>query len=498
MRSGTQKNKNKKPIGIRWKLFVYMALLVLLMLTLLWVLQSLFLEPLYKQTRKREIETMAETLIALPVGETLADKAETLALKNGICVILLDGRGKTLLSVSGINNCAIHNINRSGLSTLSFLAEQNGGELMQSFRKDDYRDMYYVVDESRDESSLSGTESVIYTRVFSDSEANRYTLYLNTIITPVSSTVSTLNRMLLAVSGVTLIVSLLFAYTVSKSLSRPLVEMSEKAKKLAAGDYDIDFVSGGDKEIRQLGQTLNAAEADLKKAETFRRELIANVSHDLRTPLTMISGYAEVMRDIPGENTPENVQIIIDETERLTSLVNDVLDLSKLQSGTQKPELCLFNFTETVKTAMERYRRLTEQRGYDIRFEADSDLIVLADRTRILQVIYNLVNNALTYTGEDKKVLLRQLVRDGRLRFEVTDSGEGIEQDKLIHIWDRYYKVDSVHKRSAVGTGLGLSIVKTIVEMHGGSYGVISEMGKGSTFWFELPREALSDAPTAG
>ena len=146
MRSGTQKNKNKKPIGIRWKLFVYMALLVLLMLTLLWVLQSLFLEPLYKQTRKREIETMAETLIALPVGETLADKAETLALKNGICVILLDGRGKTLLSVSGINNCAIHNINRSGLSTLSFLAEQNGGELMQSFRKDDYKgDMTHFV-----------------------------------------------------------------------------------------------------------------------------------------------------------------------------------------------------------------------------------------------------------------------------------------------------------------------------------------------------------------
>ena len=230
--------------------------------------------------------------------------------------------------------------------------------------------------------------------------------------------------------------------------------------------------------------SLNVAAVELSKVETLRRDLIANVSHDLRTPLTMITGYAEVMRDLPGENTPENVQIIIDEATRLTTLVNDLLDLSKLQSGTVTLAPTSFSLTECIRTILHRYDKLID---YQFDFQYDRDVEVIADELKITQVVYNLINNAVTYTGEDKKITLRQLVMEDRVRIEVSDTGEGIPEDKLQDIWERYDKVDKEHKRAQVGTGLGLSIVKTVIDLHGGTYGVQSALGQGSTFWFELP-----------
>ena len=259
---------------------------------------------------------------------------------------------------------------------------------------------------------------------------------------------------------------------------------------LAEGNYDVRFGVGGYREIAELSDTLSVAAEELSKTGALQRELIANISHDLRTPLTMIGGYAEMMRDIPGENTPENMQIIIDETKRLTSLVNDLLDISKLQSGTQTLSLSDFNLTETIREVIGRFSKLTEQDGWTIDFTASEEVIVNADRTRILQVVYNFINNAITHSGGDKLVEVRQIVseRDGKkvVRIEVTDHGEGIPEENLKYIWDRYYKVDKTHRRAVTGSGLGLSIVKSILEMHHARYGVESEVGKGSTFWFEL------------
>ena len=196
----------------------------------------------------------------------------------------------------------------------------------------------------------------------------------------------------------------------------------------------------------------------------------------------MIAGYSEVMRDIPGENTPENVQIIIDETNRLTTLVNDMLDLSKLQAGAIPLKRSVFNLTESIREIMTRYDKLAD---FHFVFEAGEEVYVNADELKISQVVYNLVNN---YTGFDKTVRVRQRVQGNVVRVEVIDSGEGIEPDKLKDIWERYYKVDKSHKRAQVGSGLGLSIVKSILELHGGRYGVQSEVGKGSIFWFQLER----------
>jgi signal transduction histidine kinase len=283
------------------------------------------------------------------------------------------------------------------------------------------------------------------------------------------------------------LLSLVIAILLSFHISKPIIQISNTAKKISDGDLNVEFEERGYKEISELSKTLNYTVQEITKSEKLQRELIANVSHDLRTPLTMISAYSEVMRDLPGENTPENVQVIIDEAKRLTNLVNDLLDTSKLQAGVTEAKMKEYNLTAGIKSVMERYAKLVEQDGYDIEFKyEEEEVIVEADEFKIYQVLYNLVNNAINYTGEDKKVTVKQIVNGGIVRIEVTDTGEGIAPDKLDSVWDRYYKIDKTHKRAVMGTGLGLSIVKNIIKLHDGNYGVKSVVGEGSTFWFEL------------
>jgi signal transduction histidine kinase len=275
------------------------------------------------------------------------------------------------------------------------------------------------------------------------------------------------------------------ALVLARMICIPMQRMGQAANKLAQGDYDTRFYGGGYREAEELAEALNFAASELQKNDSLQRELVANISHDLRTPLTMIKGYGEVMRDIPDENTPENIQVIIDETERLTELVNDMLDLSKIKSGTRGIELEVFDLTEAISALLMRYERFTDNQ-YVINFVHDESVFVRANRNMILQATYNLVNNAINYTGDDKTVIISQRVSDGRVRISVTDTGKGIAKEDLPYIWDRYYRVDKVHKRAVVGTGLGLSIVKGVLEAHHANFGVESELGEGSTFYFEL------------
>ena len=191
---------------------------------------------------------------------------------------------------------------------------------------------------------------------------------------------------------------------------------------------------------------------------------------------------------------PENVQVVIDEAERLTNLVNDMLDISKLQAGVMQMNATEYNLTESIESVFDRYNKLKEQDGYTINFEFEQKVIVFADEYKIFQVIYNLINNAVNYTGENKTVTVKQtLKKENTVRIEVIDSGDGIAEEALPYVWDRYYKVDKTHKRAVMGTGLGLSIVKNILELHHAAYGVESMVGSGTTFWFELKYKKLAD-----
>lgn len=191
---------------------------------------------------------------------------------------------------------------------------------------------------------------------------------------------------------------------------------------------------------------------------------------------------------MPDEGTPENMQVIIDETKRLSTLVNSILELNLARNGMNELECRHFDLTACVEEILKRYQKLTEQEGYKIFFEPDQHVNVFADEMKVQQVVYNLINNAITYTGVDKTVMIRQLIQGNIIRIEVADSGEGIAPEELEHIWDRYYRGKKPHKRAAVGSGLGLSIVKGILDRHGLAYGVESKEGEGSTFWFEIAK----------
>ena len=310
------------------------------------------------------------------------------------------------------------------------------------------------------------------------------------MITPVDATVQTLRVQLIIITAVLLIISVITAFIISKNISDPIIRLTEESKKLPAGEFrfDISENHGGYKEIDQLGTTLQTANDEINKVDELRKELIANVSHDLRTPLTLISGYSEMMRDIPGEITPENLQNIIDETERLSGLVSDMLSISKIEAGMQALETQVFCFTDLVEEIRKRYQTMTEKNGFDIRFEYDIRVNVDADRSKLSQVIANLLNNAINYSTDDKRVLIRQTVTGDTIKLEVIDHGIGIPKDQLANIWDRYYRATENHKRDMVGTGLGLSIVKKLLGLHSARYGVESTLGKGSCFWFEIKK----------
>lgn len=479
-------------IKMAWKVFGFMVAFIAMLLALLWTFQTVFLQNFYTAIKTGSIRSSASAIAQNIDNQDLQTLIERISLSDSICIKIVNEEGEDICSVETMRNCKIHKAPADVVQGWFQDTIKNGGSL-EYFGKD-YNKEFTA------EMKFSGKlppsdhfvqESLIYSKIVTKADGENVMILLNTFITPVNATVDTLRIQLVYISIIMLVIALAIAIVMSRHLSKPIIQINMSAKELAKGNYDIVFKASGYQEISELNQTLNYTAKELSKVETLRRELIGNISHDLRTPLTMIAGYAEVMRDIPGENTPENVQIIIDEANHLSTLVSDLLDISKLQSGVQTVNLSVFSLTQNIHNILMRYAKLVEQNGVKINLEADSDVFVSADDVKIAQVIYNLVNNAINYTGRDKTVTIKQIiVADNSQRYariEIKDSGEGISPQQLVLIWDRYYKVDKMHKQAMVGTGLGLSIVKSVLELHHAKYGVESEEGVGSTFWFELP-----------
>ncbi len=496
---------NRKPLSVKWKLLLYFGGFAAIVLALLWCFQVIFLEEFYKAIKTRELNAAADSISEQMFESDLSTLLKNLAQQNQVCAMAIGTDGSLIASADTLPNCRIHKMPPAELFSLYAAAVENGGSFIQRTSREDGRFFIYgesgkaLLEELPEEAANDVLnqekplppffdrveESIICVRVVADEAGNERVLLLNSVISPVSATTTTLRTQLTILTALMLLLAAGFAVLLSKKISRPVIRINDSAKELAKGEYHR-YKGKSYREIRELDETLSDVSLELQKSETLKRELLANVSHDLRTPLTMITAYAEAMRDLPGENTPENVQVIIDEATHLNALVNDLLDLSKHQAGVQKLSKERFSLTGLVRETLTRYTKLREQEGYQITFEASEEAFVEADRMKISQVIYNLINNAVNYTGKDKKVIIRQERKDGFVTLSIWDTGEGIPKEQLGLVWERYYKLDKTHKRAAVGTGLGLSIVKNILDMHKAQYGVQSKVGEGSVFWFRL------------
>lgn len=483
-------NAFQNRLSIRSRIFFYFLLFTALLLVLLWLFQIVFLDEFYRFQKTEMLKSSSESIVRNIDNENLQTLVDRIAEQNGVCVLIAN---KSMQEVAGSDTspgCIIHHMSRRDLGR--FANSIGAGEQvvfhtfpMAGFRNDKYDAEKFAgrVPPSDDGNARS---MVTAQRAVLEDGSVAY-VFLNALVTPVTATVQTIRNELVFITAILVLLSFLISLVLSRRITRPLVETTIAAGELSEGRYTPVKSAVSYREIDQLNRQLVKTAHDLRRVEGMQRELIANISHDLRTPLTLIEGYAEVMRDLPGENTPENMQVIIDETKRLSTLVNAVLDYSVSRSGQAAPQVTRFNLTAAIREIMTRYAKLTEQDGYHIIFDPDRDAFVTADEIKVGQVIYNLINNALTYTGSDKTVSVLQTVRDGRVKIEVRDSGEGIAPEDLPYIWGRYYRGDRPHKRAAIGTGLGLNIVKGILDSHGLAYGVESEKEKGSTFWFVLP-----------
>lgn len=476
--------KQKKKLKISWRIFISLAVFTIVIIALLWLFQVVFLNDIYSFIKNQDIKAATES-----VSDNYNEKVDlteyinSVATQEDVCIMVITSNGGALYNCHNDRDCVIHKLsnNLSNLIKIYDMTVAAGGTYFESFRSG-----FDAVQPGNKDYAKS---NVVSSKIVNTVSSEPVCVIVNSTVVPVTATVDTLNIQLIFITIIMLILAIVMAFLISRGISKPIAEMSNSARELSKGNYDVQFSTKGDQEISELGETLNFTASELSKVDQYRKDLIANISHDMRTPLTMITGYGEVMRDIPGENNAENIQIIIDEANRLSVLVNDALDISKLQSGKMEAEFSCYSLTESVNSVVERYRKMVSHNGYNISFEYSSNVFVNADQIKISQVIYNLLTNAINYTGENKQVIVRQLADQdaGIVRIEFEDFGEGIPKEQFHNIWDRYYKIDKTHKRGTVGTGLGLSIVRNILELHHARYGLRSTLGRGSVFWFELP-----------
>ncbi len=495
------KHKKTGGISIRWKLAVYLAVFIALVLIVTWVFQVYLLDTFYEHIKKKELVESAAYLSEYLESEDLSLLAYSCAVDGTMSVTICRLEEGEISSLVNVDATGRHGtvLSNEMMMALCNLAYENGGSYLGRFfgaREVNKNEPAFFFGEGGMKDQLRGNNvRLMYLSLVESESGNSYLILLNAGLQPLESTVQILQTQFLWIAVILLICAGIMVFLLYHHISAPLVSMNEAAKQLALGKYDVEFSGKGYRETRELASTLNYASNELSRLDKLQKELIANISHDLRTPLTMIKGYSEIMRDLPGENTPENIQVVIDETTRLSELVNDLLDLSKIQSGARRSEPEEFDLTAALEETMNRYDTFVRHKGYRINLHTDGNAWIYADRSMILQVLYNLINNAINYTGEDLSVTVTQTVIDRCVRISVTDTGEGISPEQMPLVWDRYYKVDKVHRRAMIGTGLGLSIVKEILEQHRAAYGVSSTVGKGSTFWFELPLCRVPELP---
>ena len=465
--------------SIGFKLFLYFTLLAAAILCILWLLQTVFLQGLYEGMMTRELERVAGELAAARDESDFEGRLDRAALNNSILVYVIDGNGVVSYSTDE------HMSARWG--------ERKGrGMMMMYALPSDYQDFLARLNQSADGrvhytvgSGAAGAKTLVVGVRLDDQ-----VLYISTPLDPLSVTIEILRQQLLYVSLAALLMGLVVAFFIARRFTRPIAAITRQAEGLAEGRFPEAFDKGFCSEMDKLSDTLSYASRELGKVEGLRRDLIANVSHDLRTPLTMIKAYAELIRDISGDNKAKreaHLAVIASEADRLTELVNDILALSRVQSGGVALDVKETDLSQAVGRVMSRFEPLFAREGYQFHAEIEPGQMAKADERRIEQVLYNLIGNAMNYIGQDRTVYVSVKGLQNAARVEIGDRGEGIAAEDVPRIWERYYKAKN-HVRVKAGTGLGLSIVKGILELHGAKYGVASRVGEGSTFWFELGR----------
>ena len=447
-------------------LLKYFLLFSITILSILWILQTILFQSFYKEQKMNDVYYVSSILKNYENNSNFYQEISSLAIDKGVCVEINDNNYDLLYQSNYMGKGCIYNKEATYSYKFDFITNNKTNE------------KYFI------KNTKYKNETFIYALRLNNGES----AFINTSIEPIDGTIFLIRKELVVITIIVLILSYIMAYYLSNYISKPIKNMSDKARILATGNFDIEFLTDSKiLEIEELSHSLNYAKTELNGMDEMKRDLLANVSHDLKTPLTLIKGTAEMLEDLHKDNPEKrsiDVQTITEEVDRLTNLVNDILDLSKMSAIQEELIIEDFDLIVLIQNILKRYDVLKETEKYNFIFDCPKDSIIIhADKKKMEQVIYNLINNAIQYTGDDNTIYIDINIKKDVI-VKIRDTGKGIDKKELPFIWDKYYKNKKKHKRNLVGTGLGLSIVKKILDQHHFSYGVDSIKNQGTTFYF--------------
>ncbi|SFW33145.1 sensor histidine kinase [Ruminococcus flavefaciens] len=476
----------RKTNSFRKKLLSWFMFFTVVIFTVLWLLQTVFLQKFYNSMIIRNTVKVADKISSESQSSDITSYIDDISRSNSILVFVTDTDGNIMYSSDEYKKGHKFKDER-----LEMPYNGNGKEMRFHYRElpENYTEFLSAVNASDNgEAELQNDDIYVYGRLI-DFYGNdeKAVLYVGTTLNAVGSTARIIRIQLIWVTLLSIIIAFVLALFMSKSFSKPVSQLNEKAHKLGEKDNDAELSEGFCTELDELNKTLDTTSEKLKKNREFQNELLANVSHDLRTPLTMIKGYAEMIRDISREDEKqcaEDVAVIVEETDRLTALVNEILEYSELQMSDSEAVMNDIDLSETVASVADSFDKLYSKDGYVFERNIADDIHIKGNISRLQRAIYNLLDNAVRHAGEDKWLGISLRTDNDKAIIKISDHGSGIAPEELEHIWDRYY---TKRQRSGKGvSGLGLAIVKQIVSQHNGVCKAESEVGAGSVFSIEL------------
>ena len=458
-------NIKKKIKGIEFKTLTFILFFNISIILIMWIFQSIVFNVLYKNYQIKKLNNIV--LEYKNNKEDIYVLSEKLAYDNEVCIKVVD---KDLVAF---------NFNTMQNGCLLNKGNTNITNIIKTFISSDKDSEYYNVINPK-----TNTKGIIYAF-----KTNNQNVFIYSNLENISGFINLFRGQVLYFTLLIIIFSFIVSVFIARKVTKPIKEITKKAKNLGDGKYDTKFPKNDILEIEELSKTLEDVQDELKKNDEVKKEVLANVSHDLKTPLTMIKAYAEMIKDISYKDVNkmnEHLDIIMEESDRLTNLVNDILVISKIQNDSYMYNYEEYDLVKEIKNIIKKYSVMEYLESYNFELKLPKKAIIKADKEKINQVIYNLINNAINYTGKDKKVIVKLTKEEHDYLVEVIDSGKGIKKEEIPYIWDKYYKNDKDHQRNVVSTGLGLSIVKEILNKHNFEFGVISEENKGSNFYFKI------------
>lgn len=483
-----ERKKRRLPVNLTlgrkgrlWKmsvsLWINFMVFALVIIALSWIILFGFMRSQY---RTRELDGLKESVWNMAERSVREDAETTIKAlcktNNLFAQVVEEGREDPLLSLDNQGGTSDPQQNDLVPEDLYQLLDQSDGYLF-----------YYVPD------TVHNTQWAVWAVVVSSFQNQRQVLVVSKSMANIDALTTVLLQLVAVVIVLVVIVAALLAIFQAKSYLRPIRALNRKALDLADGDLQVEFPEDGPLEIVQLSNSLARARDQLQETDNLQRDFIANINHDMKTPVAAIQAYAELLLSYSGEipeKREEHLRIILQETDRLTALMNTVLELTKLQSGTLTLHPTPFSIQKVASEVLEEFRIQPKLADFTFELECREDCRVLADQALICRVLQNLLNNAVKFSGQERRVLLSicRVQDQGMVEITVSDFGIGIPQDKQKLIWERFYQVGP-YSREKVGIGMGLNIVHQILLLHEAPHGVVSNVGQGTTIWFRL-REA--------